>query len=94
MQGWPYFAWGTGYNTLKREKIGKKIYETNSKVELCSLLRENRIDYVQTEKVLEENPVFKINHEFFNTNFKPIFFDPKSNLKERVFATKDMCPLD
>jgi len=92
LQGWPYFAWGTGYNTLKREGIGRKIYETNSKVELCSLLRENQIEYIQTEKQLEKDPVFKINHEFFNTNFKPVFFDPKSNLQERVFATKDICP--
>ncbi|MGH7801608.1 MAG: hypothetical protein ACREOW_13445 [Thermodesulfobacteriota bacterium] len=92
MQGWPYFAWGTGYNTLKREGIGRKIYETNSKEKLCTLLRENQIDYIQTEKQSEKNPVFKINHEFFNTNFKPVFFDPKSNLQERVFATKDICP--
>src|SRR3972149_147979 len=92
LQGWPYFAWGTGYNTLKREGIGRKIYETNSKVELCSLLRENQIEYIQTEKQLETDPEFKINHEFFNTNFKPVFFDPKSNLQERVFATKDICP--
>ncbi len=94
MQGWPYFAWGAGFNTLKRESIGKKIYETNSKEELCSLLRENRIDYIQTEKQSEKDPPFKINHEFFNTNFKPVFFDPKSHLQERVFATKDMCPQD
>ena len=94
MQGWPYFAWGAGINTLKRESIGKKIYETNSKEGLCTLLRENRIDYIQTEKQLENNPVFKINHEFFNTNFKPVFFDRRSHLQERVFATKDMCPQD
>jgi hypothetical protein len=91
MQGWPYFAWGAGFNTLNREVIGKKIYQTNSKEELCSLLKENRIDFIEIEKQSEQDPVFKINYEFFNTNFRPVFFDRRSSLEERVFATKDIC---
>jgi len=90
-QGWPYFTWGMGFDSDTRDKIGKMIYGTNTKEELCALLKESRIDYIQTEKQFEENPVFRINHKFFNTNFKPVFFDPKSNLQERVFGTKDIC---
>jgi hypothetical protein len=91
MQGWPYFAWGAGFNTLKRETMGREIYQANSKEELCPLLKENRIDFIQIERQSEQDPVFKINYEFFNTNFKTVFFDPKSNLRERVFATRDIC---
>lgn len=92
MLGWPYFAWSAGFDTGKRDKIAKMIYGTNSKDKLCGLLKENRIDYIVTEKQLEENPPFRINNHFFNANFKPVYFDPKSTFRERVFATKDMCP--
>lgn len=91
MQGWPYFTWGSGFNSENRVKMAKEIYETNSQVELCKLLKENDIQYVETEKILDKKPVFNINHDFFNFNFKPVFFDPKSFYKERVFSTRDMC---
>ncbi|MDA2919656.1 hypothetical protein MYX76_09235 [Desulfobacterota bacterium AH_259_B03_O07] len=94
MQGWPSFAWSWGYDIENRVRMAKEIYETNSKEELCKLLKENRIDFVQTEKTPEGESQFKINHEFFDYAFKPVFIDKKSSLKERVFATKDMCPQD
>jgi len=91
MQGWPYFTWGLGFNSENRVRMAKEIYETNSQVELCELLKKNDIQYVQTEKILDKKPVFNINHDFFNSNFKPVFFDPESLYKERVFSTRDMC---
>jgi hypothetical protein len=93
MQGWPYFASSSGLNTVGRKKIADKIYETNSKEELCKLLKENRIDFVQTEKTPEGGSDFKINHEFFDYTFKTVFIDKKSSLKERVFATRDICDI-
>ncbi|HEY7534583.1 MAG TPA: hypothetical protein VH878_01395, partial [Thermodesulfobacteriota bacterium] len=91
MIGWPYFSWSSGYTKPNREALVKRIYETNSKEELCALLRENRIDYIITEKQPEKDPAIKINHQFLNSNFKPVFFDAGSSLKERIFATKGMC---
>ena len=90
MIGWPYFAWSSGYTKPNRERLVRRIYETNSKEELCALLRENRIDYVITEKQ-PESPMFRINQEFFDINFKPVFSSITSDLRERVFAIKDMC---
>ena len=91
MVGWPYFAWSAGLDQRKRERLVRKIFETNSKAQLCNLLRINKIDYILTEKQPEKNPKFKINHQFFNENFKPVFFDLHSNYKETIFATEDMC---
>jgi len=42
-------------------------------------------------ELFKEYITFKIKLKFFNYNFEPVFFDPKSGRKERVFATKDMC---
>jgi hypothetical protein len=91
MMGWPYFAWSSGYTKPNREKLVKKIYETSSKEELCSLLRENRIDYVVTERQPEKDRMFTINQRFFNSNFRPVFYDRTSGLGERVFETNEMC---
>ncbi len=90
-QGWPYFSWSAGYDAMKRERLGRRIYETHSKEDLCSLLRENQINYILTEKQLNKDSPFKINHRFFNSNFEQVFFDQDSDHQERVFATKDIC---
>lgn len=91
MIGWPYFAWSAGLNQPNREKIARAIFEANSVSEVCGLLKENRVDYVMTEKQVNNNSPFTINHEFFNSNFKPVFFDPSSAFEERIFTTQKMC---
>ena len=91
MIGWPYFAWSSGYSKPNRGKLVEKIYGATSKEELCTLLRENQIDYVMVEKQPEKDPMFRINQRFFDSNFKPVFSSITSDLRERVFATKDMC---
>ena len=91
MIGWPYFAWSSGYSKPSRGKLVEKIYGATSKEELCTLLRENQIDYVITEKQTEKDPMFRINEGFFNLNFKPVYTSILSDLEEKIFSTKDMC---
>jgi len=91
MQGWPYFTWSAGYDANKRADLAKKMYRPESKKELCKLLIENEIDYVQTELQPKHHPSFNINHKFFETNFEPVFIDNKSRLKEKIYRVKDMC---
>jgi hypothetical protein len=91
MQGWPYFTWGSGYQTDKRAELVRRMYNPETKNEYCRLLIENEIDYVQTELVFNNIPSYQINYTFFETNFEPVFIDNKSSFKEKIYSTKYMC---
>lgn len=54
--GWPYFAWSQGYDTDKRGKIRDRILSSISKNEICNLLQENDLSYIEINRREAENP--------------------------------------
>lgn len=68
--GWPYFAWSQGYDTHKRGDVIRNILGSTNKSEACSLLLENKIDYVEIK--IQDPP---------DPNIPPI-----SNLYEEEFV--------
>jgi hypothetical protein len=58
---------------------------------LCDLLKENNIHYVQTEKEFEKDPVFNIDHDFYADHFDPVYDNPRSHLKEKVYSRDEIC---
>jgi len=87
--GWPYFPWSAGYDTWKREKIMRNIYENKNPQEICRLLKENKIDYFTVEDISNDPNLPKVESWFFQDNFKYSFKDPKSGMQ--IYSVKDNC---
>jgi len=77
--GWPYFSWSAGYDTSKRTLLLKEILESSNLNNICDLLKQENIDYVEIQNPtsLEE---IKINYNLFRNNFKKVFNSPSSNI--------------
>lgn len=45
--GWPYFAWSQGYNTYLRGSIMGKMLGSQDKENLCVMLKNNKINYIE-----------------------------------------------
>jgi hypothetical protein len=75
--GWPYFAWSAGYDTDKRGKMMEKIFTSEDRVEICTLLKQNSIDYVTVQDTTNNHDFPEINLAFFEENFTSLFSDGK-----------------
>jgi hypothetical protein len=91
MQSFPVYAWTQGHDVDSRKNLAKMIYRPKSASNLCDLLKENNIHYVQTEKEFEKDPVFNIDHDFYADQFDPVYDNPRSHLKEKVYSRDEIC---
>ena len=87
--GWPYFAWSTGYDTEKRGKIMKLVYENKDKKRICELLIDNKIDYFTTENTKGDKNLPQIDLEFFQTNFQPDYKNLQNDFQ--IYEVKINC---
>lgn len=86
--GWPYFSWGAGYDTIKREKIMKAILNPSSKSEACHLLEGEGIDYVEME-IPPDLLDYPINHDFYNSEFVKTYSNPESTYS--IYSVSQSC---
>lgn len=86
--GWPYFTWSAGYDTDKRLKLIKQIYEGESADSVCSLLEKEGIDYVETQPSPDREE-FLINYQLFENKFILLYNNPTTGL--RFYDVKNSC---
>ena len=76
--GWPYFVWGTGYDSNKRYKILESIYKNTDKDGVCELSTINKNDYITLEDINDPN-LPRINLDFFLANFELAYNNKQLN---------------
>lgn len=77
--GWPYFAWSQGYDTYIRGDIIKKILGSNNKAEACSLLLENKIDYVEIKIQNPPDPNVSLISDLYENEFTKSYENTNNN---------------
>jgi len=77
--GWPYFSWSAGYDTDRRLKTLKDILQSSDLAQACSLLKTEGIDYIEIQNPTPIEGV-EINYDFFEKNFKEIYFSQEGNI--------------
>ncbi|OGM63003.1 hypothetical protein A3A52_03360 [Candidatus Woesebacteria bacterium RIFCSPLOWO2_01_FULL_39_14] len=75
--GWPYFPWGTGYDTHKRGQAMENILDSSNIYSMCNLLEKEGLDYIEIQKPTTLEDIY-INYSFFEENFEKIYYDPKN----------------
>lgn len=88
-EGWPYFTWSAGYDDGPRRKIKAQILGGGDTQQMCTLLRENNLSYVEVEKVINNNDIGFVNVEFFRKHFKPEYMARQGDFA--IYSTKKMC---
>ena len=86
--GWPYFSWGAGYDTTKREKTMKRMLNPSSKGEACLLLTQEGIEFIETQSPADLLD-YEINYTFFEENFVKVFSNPSDNVN--IYAVSGSC---
>ncbi|MBK8466942.1 MAG: SMP-30/gluconolactonase/LRE family protein [Chloracidobacterium sp.] len=84
--GHPYYAWGAGYDTAKRDKVYVRMLESTNPQEVFDLLKENGINYVAIDNNLRKNneSIKKINEAIFEAYFDVVFEDKDNKYAKMV----------
>lgn len=78
--GWPYFAWSAGYDTNTRFSKLRTIFLGQSKQNVCRLLTQEGIDYIEIQSLNTIEGVL-INNLFFENSFEKIYTSPDATTK-------------
>lgn len=78
--GHPYYAWGAGYDTTKRDRLYVRMFESTNPAEVFDLLKENGIDYVAIDNGLRKSndAIKKLNESIFEAYFDVVFEDTQN----------------
>jgi len=74
--GWPYYSWGAGYDSTKRDKAYLDLFQTKDPRKVFRLLKDNNISYVAFDNAVRHNEFVKSpNEQVFATYFPKVFQD-------------------
>jgi DNA-binding beta-propeller fold protein YncE len=74
--GWPYYSWGAGYDSSKRDKAYLDLFQTKDPRKVFRLLKENDIAYVAFDNAVRRGEFVKSpNEEVFAKYFPKVFED-------------------
>lgn len=73
--GWPYFSWSQGYDTNRRFSAMSNLLGSSNKNDLCKLLSNNRIDYIELSRKNFNDPNLPKISNTIDKEFIPIFND-------------------
>jgi DNA-binding beta-propeller fold protein YncE len=79
--GLPYYAWGIGYPTARRDALYKQLLESKNPDEVFRILKENNISYVVFDKPLRDGDgdLLKTSNEALFKAYFDVVFDDKEN---------------
>ncbi len=74
--GWPYYSWGAGYDSTKRDKAYLDLFQTKDPRKVFRLLKDNNISYVAFDNAVRRNEFVKSpNEQVFARHFPKVFQD-------------------
>jgi DNA-binding beta-propeller fold protein YncE len=74
--GWPYYSWGAGYDSTKRDRAYLDLFQTKDPRKVFHLLKDNNISYVAFDNAVRHNEFVKSpNEQVFATYFPKVFQD-------------------
>jgi len=74
--GWPYYSWGAGYDSSKRDRTYQELFQTKDPRKVFRLLKDNNISYVVFDNAVRHNDfVRNPNEQIFSRYFQKVFED-------------------
>jgi sugar lactone lactonase YvrE len=74
--GWPYYSWGAGYDSSKRDRAYLDLFQTKDPRKVFHLLKDNNISYVAFDNAVRHNEFVKNpNEQVFAQYFPKVFQD-------------------
>lgn len=89
-EGHAYYPLTAGYDTDKRYKLTKQMYECTDRDKLIALLRENNIAYVIIDNDARTNDYFRVNEQLFEDTFEKVYTEDQGQWMISIFDTSEL----
>jgi DNA-binding beta-propeller fold protein YncE len=77
--GWPYYSWGAGYDSSKRDKAYLDLFQIKDPRKVFRLLKDNNISYVAFDNAVRHNEFVKSPNEQVFAKYFPKVFEDKQH---------------
>ena len=83
--GWPYYSWGAGYDSSKRDRTYQELFQSKDPRKVFRLLKDNSISYVAFDNAVRRNDFVKNpNEQIFSRYFQKVFEDKQHKYNSLV----------
>jgi DNA-binding beta-propeller fold protein YncE/cbb3-type cytochrome oxidase subunit 3 len=92
--GWPYYSWGAGYDSTKRDRAYLDLFQTKDPRKVFRLLKDNNISYVAFDNAVRHNEFVKSpNEQIFAKYFPKVFQDKDHKYNSlTIYKVPDTAP--
>ena len=77
--GWPYYAWGAGYDATQRDRVYRELFENKDPAKVYQMLKDNDIAYVAFDNAVRHGDFIKRPNEQIYGEYFPKVFEDKEN---------------
>ena len=77
--GWPYYAWGAGYDSTQRDRVYRELFENKDPAKVFQMLKDNKIAYVAFDNAVRHGEFIKRPNEQIYSQYFPKVFEDKEN---------------
>jgi len=77
--GWPYYAWGAGYDSTQRDRVYRELFENKDPAKVFRMLKDNKIAYVAFDNAVRHGDFIKRPNEQLYGDYFPKVFEDKEN---------------
>lgn len=87
-QGWQYFGWSAGYDTMYRDSMVKQMYEASSPSELDRLVKKNNIRFIIVDHDNRYSLDYSLNEENIRNTYISVYTQGEGDWKISIYDTR------
>lgn len=87
-EGWQYFGWSAGYDTIGRDLLVKAMYEAETPQELKRLIKENNIRFIVIDYDNRNSEAYTLNEENIRNTFSRVYTEGTGDYELSIYDTK------
>lgn len=87
-QGWQYFGWSAGYDTIYRDSMVKQMYEASSPRELDKLVKANNIRFIIVDYDNRYSLDYTLNEENIRNTYTSVYDEGEGQWNVSIYDTR------
>jgi hypothetical protein len=87
-EGWPYFPWSAGYDTIKRDIQVTEMYEADTPEELDRLVARNNIRFIIVARDNRESDYYTVNEENIIKTYECVYTEGEGYDRLSIYDTQ------
>ena len=85
--GWQYFAWSAGYDTMLRDIMVKEMYEAGSPEQLRTLVEQNKIRFIIVDYDNRVSTEYEVREDIIERTYLAVYSQGEGDWRTTIYDT-------